>query len=73
MEAFELLDYIEQHIQKDEEFFLNHQDELDVEDSEQKEIYEVTQGKIDMCRQVLSHLETVRQHPEIIKESKWAP
>ena len=73
MEAFELLDYIEQHIQKDEEFFLNHQDELNNEDPQQKKIYDVTTGKIDMCRQVLHHLETVRQHPEIIRESKWAP
>ena len=72
MEAIELLNYLEEYIQQDEEFFLNHQDELQVEDPQQKEIYEVTQGKIDMCRQVLSHLEVVRQHPEIIKESKWA-
>jgi hypothetical protein len=68
MNALDLINYLERRIQKDEEFFLDHQDELNVEDSEQKEIYDVTQGKVDMCRQMLGYLEELRQHPEKILE-----
>lgn len=68
MEALGLLNYLERRIQKDEEFFLDHQDELNVDDPEQKEIYNATQGKVDMCRQMLGYLEELRQHPEKILE-----
>ncbi len=68
MDALELLNALERRIQKDEEFFLEHQDELEVNDPQQKEIYDATQGKVDMCRQILSYLEELRQHPEKILE-----
>ena len=66
MEALDVLNYLERRIQKDEEFFLDHQDELNLDDPEQKEIYDAAQGKVDMCRQVLGYLEELRQHPEKI-------
>jgi hypothetical protein len=72
MEMYSLLTYLEEQLQEDGDFLLTHQNELDPENPEQKEIYEVTQGKIDMCRQVLSYLETVRHHPEVLDELKQA-
>ncbi|MCP4399924.1 MAG: hypothetical protein GY801_21785 [bacterium] len=68
MDALELLNALERRIQKDEEFFLDHQDELEVNDPQQKEIYDTTQGKVDLCRQILSYLEELRRHPEKILE-----
>ena len=72
MEGYSLLVYLEEQLQEDSAFLFAHQDKLDLEDPEQKEIYEVTQGKIDMCRQVLSYLETARHHPEVLHELKQA-
>ncbi|PIE33892.1 hypothetical protein CSA56_09390 [candidate division KSB3 bacterium] len=69
MEAFELLNYLKRRILKDEEFFLSHQNELQIDDPQQKEIYDVTQGKVDLCRYILQALEQVRQHPEVIREN----
>ncbi len=63
-----LIKHLEATIQKDEAFLLNHQNELDVTDLEQKEIYQHTQGKIDMCRQVLGYLEKIRKSPNLIDE-----
>ena len=63
MNDLALIDYLENRIQQDEAFLLAHQDELDVEDAQHKEIYEVTQGKIDMCRQILGYLEEIRKDP----------
>lgn len=68
MEYTTILDYLEQRIQKDEAFLLNHQDELDPGDPEQKEIYEVVAGKIDMCRQILGYLEEIRKYPGVVTE-----
>ena len=68
MEALELLNYLERRIQKDEVYFLDHQNELNVDDPEHKEIYDATQGKVDMCRQIRDYLEELRQHPEKIFE-----
>ncbi len=65
-----LIDYLEARLQKDEAFLLAHQDELAVKDPEQKEIYEVTQGKIEMCRQVLGYLEEIRHNPTLLREYK---
>ena len=51
---------------------MNHQDELDTDDQEQKEIYEYTQGKIDMCRQVLAYLEEARQNPHVLQGAPFS-
>lgn len=66
MNNFAIIEYLENRIQQDEAFLLAHQDELNVEDPEHKEIYEVTQGKVDMCRQILGYLEDVRKNPDIV-------
>ena len=57
MEYRALIDYLEDRLEKDEAFLLDHQDQLDTKDQEQRELYEYTQGRIDMCRQVLRYLQ----------------
>jgi hypothetical protein len=65
MDNFAFIDYLEARIEEDEAFLCTHQDELDIEDAKQKEIYEVTQGKIDMGRQILRYLEEIRKNTEL--------
>ena len=67
MDHLSVIDHLETWLQKDEAFLWAHQDELNVEDPEQKEIYEVTQGKIDMCQQILGYLEKIRKNPFAIQ------
>lgn len=67
MDNFNVIDHLERWLQKDEAFLWAHQDELNVEDPEQKEIYEVTQGKIDMCQQILAYLEKIRKNPLVMQ------
>ena len=69
-ESFTLIGYLEARIQNDEAFLREHQDQLNAGDAEQKEIYEYTQGKIDMCRQVMSYLEEIRQSPNVVEDVK---
>ena len=67
MDYLKLINHLEVRLQKNEAFLFARQDQLAVDDPEQKEIYEVTQGKIDMCQQVLGYLERLRKNPAMIE------